>query len=126
MSVFITFSVLTVLIAILGLTGLVIYNMEQRTKEVGVRKSMGASVNQIVFMFSKDYTRWIAVGFLIACPLAYLSINNWLDNFAYKTEIGWWVFLLAGSLAFIIAGFTISFQAIKAAMANPVESLRYE
>lgn len=126
MSVFIVFSILTVFIAILGLVGLVIYSTEQRTKEIGIRKSLGASINQIVFMLSKDYAKWILIGFVLSCPLAYLIINKWLENFAYKVSIQWWVYPVSGLLAIMIAWFAISFQAYKAAFRNPVDALRNE
>jgi putative ABC transport system permease protein len=126
MSVFIVFSILTVFIAILGLVGLVIYSTEQRTKEIGIRKSLGASVNQVVLLLSKDYAKWIVIGFILSCPLAYLIINKWLENFAYKVSIQWWIYPVSGTLAIMIALFAISFQAYKAAFRNPVEALRDE
>jgi len=125
-SIFRTFSFITIFIAVLGLFGLVTFNAEQRTKEIGVRKTMGASVQQIVFLLSMDFTKWIAISFLIACPLAYFVINKWLENFAYKTELSIWIFISAGLLALVIAWITVSFQSIKAAIKNPVEALRYE
>jgi len=126
MSVFIAFSILTIFIAVLGLTGLVIYSTEQRTKEIGIRKSMGASVNQIVFLLSKDYARWILIGFIISCPLSYLLIKEWLSYFAYKTDIQTWIFAASGAIAMTISWFAISYQAYKAAFRNPVETLRDE
>jgi putative ABC transport system permease protein len=125
-SVFRTFSAITIIIAILGLFGLVTYNAEQRTKEIGIRKTMGASVSQVVILLSKDFTKWILVSFIIACPLAYAIISKWLENFAYKTEITLWIFILAGIMALSISWLTVSYQSIKAAIKNPIEALRYE
>lgn len=117
---------LAVFISCLGLLGLVIYTTTQRTKEIGVRKVLGASVSQIVTMISKDFMLLIGIAFIIAAPLAWLGMNKWLQNFAYRTEISWWVFVMGGSIIIIIALFTLAFQTIKAAMANPVKSLRTE
>jgi putative ABC transport system permease protein len=120
------FSFLAILIACLGLFGLASFTMQQRTKEIGVRKVLGASVAGIVLMLSKDFTRLVFVAFIVASPIAYLAMKAWLQNFAYRTEIGGGVFAWSGLLAFIIALLTVSFQSIKAALANPVEALRYE
>jgi putative ABC transport system permease protein len=125
-SVFRIFSTITIFIAILGLFGLVTYNAEQRTKEIGIRKTMGASISQVVFLLSKDFTRWILLAFFISCPLAYVIIDKWLENFAYKTEITPWLFVYAGAMVCAIAWITVSYQSIKAAIKNPVEALRYE
>ena len=117
---------LAVFISCLGLLGLVIYTTTQRTKEIGVRKVLGASVVQIVTMISKDFMLLIIIAFVIAAPLAWFGMNKWLENFAYRTNISWWVFLLGAGVMIIIALFTLGFQTIKAAMANPVKSLRTE
>ena len=117
---------LAVFISCLGLLGLVIYTTTQRTKEIGVRKVLGASVAQIVTMISKDFLLLIVVAFVIAAPLAWFGMNKWLENFAYRTSISWWIFLLGAGVMIIIALFTLGFQTIKAAMANPVKSLRTE
>jgi putative ABC transport system permease protein len=117
---------LAVFISCLGLLGLVIYTTTQRTKEIGVRKVLGASVLQIVTMISKDFMLLIIIAFVIAAPLAWFGMNKWLQNFAYRTDISWWVFLLGAGVMIIIALFTLGFQTIKAAMANPVKSLRTE
>jgi putative ABC transport system permease protein len=106
--------------------GLVIYTTTQRTKEIGVRKVLGASVSQIVTMISKDFMLLIIIAFIIAAPLAWLGMNKWLANFAYRTTISWWIFALGISVMIIIALLTLSFQTIKAAIANPVKSLRTE
>jgi putative ABC transport system permease protein len=120
------FAVLAVFIAGLGLLGLASFTAEQRTKEIGVRKVLGASVSGIIGLLSKDFVKLVLVANLIAWPIAYFAMNKWLQDFAYRIEISWWVFALAGGLALLIALLTVSFQAIKAALANPVDSLRYE
>ncbi len=117
---------LAVFISCLGLLGLVIYTTTQRTKEIGVRKVLGASVAQIVSMISKDFIILVIVAFVIAAPLAWLGMNKWLENFAYRTAISWWIFFVSATAMIIIALVTLAFQTIKAAMANPVESLRSE
>jgi len=124
--IFITFAVLAILIACLGLFGLVTYAAEQRTKEIGIRKVLGANVSNIVAMITKDFLLLILIASVIAFPVAWWSMNKWLQDFAYRINIGWWVFALAGIIAILIALFTISFQSIKAALANPVKSLRTE
>jgi len=119
-------SILAILIACLGLFGLATFTAEQRTKEIGVRKVLGASVGSVTLLLSRDFTKLVLIGFIVAAPLAYYAMNRWLQEFAYRTEIGAGVFLLSGLLALFIAWFTVSYQSIKAALANPVESLRYE
>jgi putative ABC transport system permease protein len=99
---------------------------EQRTKEIGVRKVLGATVSGIVGLLSKDFVKLVLVAFAVATPLAHFAMQRWLQDFAYRIDIGWWVFALAGGLALLIALLTVSTQAIKAALANPVEALRYE
>ncbi len=120
------FSVLAIFIACLGLFGLAAFTAEQRTKEIGVRKVLGATIAGITQLLSKDFLKLVLVAFLIAVPVAYWLMHKWLLNFAYRTEISWWVFAFAGVVAVIIALATVSFQAIKAAIANPVKSLRTE
>jgi putative ABC transport system permease protein len=123
---FITFAIFAIFIACLGLFGLVTYAAEQRIKEIGVRKVLGASVGEIVAMISKDFIKLVLIAFLIAFPVAWLMMNKWLQSFAYRINISWWVFALAGLLILAIALITVSFQALKAAMANPTTSLRSE
>jgi len=120
------FSVFAIFIACLGLLGLSLFATTQRTKEIGVRKVLGASVSNIVMLLSKDFIRLIIIAFVIASPVAWWIMHNWLQDFAYRINISWWIFFAAGLLAVIIALATISFQAIKAAIANPVKSLRTE
>ena len=123
---FITFAVFAIFIACLGLFGLVTYAAEQRIKEIGIRKVLGASVGEIVTMISKDFVKLVLIAFVIAFPVAWWVMNKWLQSFAYRINISWWVFALAGLLTIAIALITVSFQAIKAAIANPVNSLRSE
>lgn len=120
------FSLLAVLIASLGLFGLSSYTIAQRTKEIGIRKVLGASVPGIVALLSKDFLKLVLVAIVIASPLAWYGANQWLQDFAYRIDVSWWVFALAGLLAVIIAFVTVSFQSIKAALVNPVKSLRSE
>jgi len=123
---FITFAVFAIFIGCLGLFGLVTYAAEQRTKEIGVRKVLGASVSGIVAMLSKDFAKLVLIASLIAFPVAWWAMNKWLQSFAYRINISWWVFVIAGIAAIAIALITVSFQAIKAALSNPVKSLRTE
>lgn len=123
---FITFAVFAIFIGCLGLFGLVTYAAEQRTKEIGVRKVLGASVGGIVAMLSKDFAKLVLIASLIAFPVAWWAMNKWLQSFAYRVSISWWIFIVAGVAAILIALITVSFQAIKAALANPVKSLRTE
>lgn len=120
------FTILAILIACLGLFGLVTFMIEQRIKEIGIRKVLGASVNSIVALVSKDFIKLVLIAALIAFPIAWWAMNKWLQDFAYRIEIEWWTFVLAGAMAILIALATVSFQAIKAAIANPVKSLRTE
>lgn len=124
--VFGLFAGFAIFIACLGLLGLALYATAQRTKEIGVRKVLGASVSNIILMLSKDFIRLIAIAFLIASPVAWLVMHNWLQNFAYRIPLSWWIFPAAGLLALVIAMGTISYQAVKAAGMNPVKSLRSE
>jgi putative ABC transport system permease protein len=123
---FLNFAVLAIIISCLGLLGLASYSTVQRTKEIGIRKVLGASVSGIVNLLSTDFLKLVVLSFVIAAPLAWYFMHRWLQDFAYHTGINVWVFLLAGFCALFIALFTVSFQAIKAAIANPVKSLRAE
>ena len=123
---FISFAIFAIFIGCLGLFGLVTYAAEQRTKEIGVRKVLGASVSGIVAMLSKDFAKLVLIASLIAFPISWWTMNKWLQSFAYRIGISWWVFIVAGSTAIAIAMITVSLQAIKAAVANPVKSLRTE
>lgn len=125
-SLAITFAVLAILIACLGLFGLVTYMAEQRTKEIGIRKVLGASITNVVTMISKDFLVLVAVACVIAFPVAWYAMDKWLADYAYRIDIEWWIFLAAGFTALAIALITISFKAIKAAIVNPAKSLRTE
>jgi putative ABC transport system permease protein len=124
--IFLTFSALAVLIACLGLLGLASFTAEQKTKEIGIRKVLGASEASIVRLLSMEFIRLVLVAGLIAWPLAYLVMHNWLGNFAYRIKMPLVVFLLAGVLAVVIALATVSFQAVRASLADPVDSIRTE
>ncbi len=106
--------------------GLVIYTTNQRVKEIGVRKVLGASVTQIVSLLSKEFVLLVILAFVIASPLAWWAIRDWLNDFTYRTDISWWIFALSGLLMIAGALVTLSFQTIRSAMSNPVESLRSE
>jgi len=120
------FAALAILISCLGLFGLAAYTAERRTKEIGVRKVLGASVSGIAALLSKDFLKLVLISCIVAFPLAWLMMNNWLQNYQYRITISWWIFLIAAIVAILIALLTVSFQAIKAAVANPVKSLRTE
>ncbi|MGH7456570.1 MAG: ABC transporter permease, partial [bacterium] len=115
-----------IVIACVGLFGLSALAVTKRTKEIGIRKVLGASVAGVVSLLASDFLKLVALANLIAWPIAWYAMNQWLQNFAYRIDIGWWMFALAGGLALLIAFITVSTQAIKAALANPVEALRYE
>jgi putative ABC transport system permease protein len=100
--------------------------LQHRTKEIGIRKVNGAKISEILAMLNKDFVKWVAIAFVIATPIAWYAMNKWLENFAYKTELSWWIFALAGMLALGIALLTVSLQSWRAATRNPVEALRYE
>ena len=120
------FAVLAIFLSCLGLYGLVSFMAVQRVKEVGIRKVLGASVNSIILLFSKEFLLLICIAFVIAAPLAWYYMQDWLQDFVYRISISWWLLLLAGIMAIVVALITVSFQAIKAALANPVKSLRTE
>jgi putative ABC transport system permease protein len=110
----------------MGILGQIFLISLNRTKEIGIRKVNGARISEIIAMLNKDFIKWVAIAFVIATPIAYYAMNKWLENFAYKTELSWWIFALAGLLALGIALLTVSWQSWKAATRNPVEALRYE
>jgi putative ABC transport system permease protein len=120
------FSLLIIFVACLGLFGLATYTAEQRTKEIGIRKVLGASVSQITKMLSTEFLKLVLLASLIAFPVAWWGMNKWLQSFAYRINISWWFFAAAGIAALSIALITVGFKAIKAAMANPAKSLRTE
>jgi len=123
---FLNFAVLAIFISCLGLMGLAAYSTVQRTKEIGVRKVVGASVGNIVYLLSRDFLVLVGWAFLVAAPLSWFFVNGWLSGFAYRIGSYWWIFMLAGVAALAIALATVSWQAIRAALVNPVKSLRSE
>lgn len=124
--IFSAFALIAIIIASLGLFGLSAFVIEQRTKEIGIRKVLGASIQNVLLLVSKDFLMLVGIAFIISVPVTWWAMHNWLQDFAYRINIHWWVFVLAGIIAILISLLTISFQAVKAAIANPVESLRSE
>jgi putative ABC transport system permease protein len=120
------FTILAFIIACLGLLGLVMFTTAQRVKEIGIRKVLGASVSAVTVMLGKNFMQLVLIATVIAVPVAWLAMNKWLQDFAYRIDITWWMFLIPGLIAVFIALVTVCAQAIKAAMANPVKSLRTE
>jgi len=123
---FIYFTLITIFVACLGLFGLTSFTAEQKTKEIGIRKVLGASVSGIVCLLSRELAKWVLIANLIAWPLAWFFSNRWLQNFAYRINISIWTFILSAALALAVALITVSYQSVKSARANPVDSLRYE
>ncbi len=126
MKAVLSFSALAIFISCLGLLGLISFITEIRTKEIGIRKVNGAKISEILTMLNRDFAKWVAIAFVIAVPIAWYAMTKWLENFAYKTALSWWIFALAGVLAMGIALLTVSWQSWRAATRNPVEALRYE
>lgn len=120
------FTVLAIAIAAMGLFGLTSYTVVQRKKEIGIRKVNGATIAQVLTLLNKDFVKWVALAFLFAVPISWYAMNQWLEGFAYRTTLSWWVFALAGLSALLIALLTVSWQSFQAAVANPVDSLRDE
>jgi putative ABC transport system permease protein len=120
------FSLIAIVLTCMGILGQIFLISLNRTKEIGVRKVNGAKESEILILLNKDFVIWVVVAFIIATPIAYYAMNKWLENFAYKTELSWWIFALAGLLALGIALLTVSWQSWRAATRNPVEVLRYE
>jgi len=115
-----------IVICCLGILAMSLFTCQRRIKEIGIRKVNGAKVSEVMAMLNRDFVRWVAIAFVIATPVAYYAMNKWLENFAYKTDLSWWIFALSGLMALGIALLTVSYQSYKAAVKNPVESLRYE
>ena len=120
------FTVLSIIISSMGIFAMSLYYIQQKVKEIGIRKVNGARISEVMTMLNRDFVKWVAIAFVIATPIAYYAMNKWLESFAYKTELSWWIFALAGMLALGIALLTVSWQSWKAATRNPVEALRYE
>ena len=125
-NLFTIFSLIAIFIGSLGIFGLSAFTAEQRTKEIGIRKVFGATVGNIVMLLSKEFSRLVIIGFVIATPVAYLIMKRWLNDFTYRIDIGWEPFVIGGLLAFVVAWLTAGFQSVRAAVANPVKSLRWE
>lgn len=124
--IFSVLAILAIFISCLGLFGLATYSIEQKIKEIGIRKTNGAKVSQVVIMFTLEFTKYVIIAYIIIAPLAYYFMNKWLNNYPYRTEMSWWIFLTAGAAAMIIAILTVCGQSWRAANRNPVEALRYE
>jgi len=120
------FALLAIVISCIGILGLAIFSSERRTKEIGVRKINGSKISEILVLLNRDFIILVLVAYLIAVPIAWYGMDRWLENFAYRTELSWWIFILAGLMALVIAMVTVSWQSWRAATRNPVESLRYE
>ena len=123
---FMTFAILAIIIACVGLFGLSAYTVSRQVKEIGIRKVLGASVSNIVMLLSKDFVKLVLLAIIIASPVAWWVMSKWLQDFAYRVNLSWWIFVIAGVAALLIAMITVSFQAIRAAITNPVKSLRTE
>jgi putative ABC transport system permease protein len=121
-----TFTILAIFLSCLGLFALIAWLSLQRTKEIGIRKINGADITGVMCMLSSDFIKLVAIAFIIACPIAWIIMHKWLQNFAYRTELSWWVFGLSGVIALAIAILTVSMRAWKAATRNPINALRYE
>ena len=126
MNLFLLFAAITIFLCILGILGLSLSMNERRTKEIGLRKVNGATIPEVMVLLNKNFVKWVSIAFIIACPLAFIAMHKWLLNFAYKTSLSWWVFVVSGLLALTIALLTVSLQSWRAATRNPVEALRYE
>ena len=124
--IYFIFTIIALLITTIGIFVIAIYDAQRRTKEIGIRKVYGASIGDVMFMLNKDFVKLVLIAIVIACPIAWYVVHKWLENFAYKTELSWWIFVFAGVLAIGIALLTVSWQSSKAARRNPVESLKYE
>ena len=125
-TIFCIVAIIAIFISSLGLFGLSSYSSKKRTKEIGIRKINGATISEVMAMLNKDFVKWVVIAFIIATPIAYYAMHKWLENFAYKTTLSWWIFAMAGLLALGIALLTVSWQSWRAATRNPVEALRYE
>jgi putative ABC transport system permease protein len=117
---------IAIFISCLGLYSMILFVVKHRTKEIGIRKINGAKVSEVMLMLINDFVKWVAIAFIIACPVSFYAMHRWLQNFAYKTEMSWWIFAIAGVSAILIAVLTVSWQCWRSATRNPVEALRYE
>ena len=124
--IIINFAIVAILIACLGLFGLSSFMAARRVKEIGIRKTFGASESSVFLLLSREFLKWVIASIIIACPVAGILMHRWLENFAYRTNLGWWIFASAFLLALVITFATVSWQSFKTARTNPVDSLRYE
>jgi putative ABC transport system permease protein len=120
------FSILATVLAIMGLFGITLITIARKTKEIGLRKVNGATIAQIIVLLNRDFVRWVFVSFIIGIPVLFYIMSHWQNRFAYKTDLSWWIFAIAGISAILVAVLTISWQSWRAATRNPVEALRYE
>ena len=120
------FTALAIVIGCLGLFGLTSFAAEQRTKEIGIRKVLGASLSGVVVLLTKEFSKWVIVANLVAWPVSYFALSRWLQEFPYRTDIKLWIFLGTGLMTFLVAILTVSYQSLRAALSNPADSLRYE
>ena len=120
------FTILAILLSLMGIFALSTLEAEKRIKEIGLRRINGAGITEIVRMLNTDFLKWIAIAFVLACPVAWYFVHKWIMTFAFRTELRWWLFVITGLLLALIAVFTISWQSLRAATRNPVEALRYE
>jgi putative ABC transport system permease protein len=123
---YIWLTILSIGISTIGLYGLILFYLQKRKKEISLRKVNGATTGQMVALINTTFVKWVAIAFVIAVPIAWYAMRRWLENFAYKTDLSWWIFALAGLFVLAIAVLTISWQSWRAATRNPVEALRYE
>jgi len=119
-------AILSISIACLGLYGLLLFYLGQKKKEIAIRRISGAQIRQLIFFINKDFVKWNVMAFIIACPLVYLMLYNWLQNFAFRTAISWWVFMVAGAVTSIITMLTVTWQGYKAALQKPVDAIKQE
>ena len=120
------FTFIAIFICSMGLLGLTLLSTQQKTKEIGIRKVNGAKIYEILTMLNNNFVKWVAIAFIISCPIAWYAMKRWLESFAYKTELSWWIYIIAGIFTLITALLTVSWQSLRAARMNPVEALRYE
>jgi putative ABC transport system permease protein len=126
MKLLLLIAIISILISCFGLYSIVYFNLSRKVKEIGIRKINGAKVIEVMIMINKDFFKWILISFILACPVAWYLMQKWLQSFAYKTGMSWWIFALAGLLTIGIALMTMSWQSGRAATRNPIEALRYE
>jgi putative ABC transport system permease protein len=124
--IILTGALLSIIISCLGLFGLAIFTTELRTREIGIRKVNGATISEVIAILNTNLVKLVAIAFVISAPIGWFAMNKWLQNFAYRTELSWWIFALAGILSIGIALITVSWQSWRAARRNPIEALRYE